>query len=176
MERSNKTQVNRNELDVIEAFKFIGVLRLAAMYPAMRFIFKLVEIVLRHNDSRGMTRSEIISTSRILLIAGSETTSSAVAAATYYLLRNPAMLLRAQTEIRRAFGKTEDITLRAVSSPGLLPYLEAVIKESLRCYPPIPATLPRKVGAVGAIIDAHFIPKDVSRFLPYAMIVAFGKG
>ncbi|KAL8811334.1 MAG: hypothetical protein Q9223_007554, partial [Gallowayella weberi] len=109
-----------------------------------------------------MTRSEIISTSRILLIAGSETTSTAVTAATYYLLQNPEMLLRAQTEVRLAFQKAEDITLRAVSTPGLLPYLEAVIKESLRCHPPIASTLPRKVGAAGAIIDAHFIPQNIS--------------
>lgn len=108
-----------------------------------------------------MTRSEIISTSRTLLNAGSETTSSVLAAATNYLLQNPDMLRRVQSEVRAAFKAADGITLRALSTPGLLPYLEAVLQESLRCYPPVPATLPRKVGAAGAVIDGYYIPKDV---------------
>ncbi|KAL8649157.1 MAG: hypothetical protein Q9226_005693 [Calogaya cf. arnoldii] len=124
-----------------------------------------IDQVLRHNDERGMTRSEIISTSRTLLNAGSETTSSVLAAATYYLLQNPEMLHRVQSEVRAAFGTADNITLRAVSTPGLLPYLEAVIQEAVRCFPPIPATLPRIVGPAGAVIDGYYVPKDVSTVL-----------
>ena len=109
-----------------------------------------------------MTREEIISTSRTLLNAGSETTSSVLAAATYYLLQNPEMLHRAQSEVRAAFRTADSITLRSVSTPGLLPYLEAVIQEALRCFPPIPATLPRIVGLAGAVIDGYYVPKDVT--------------
>lgn len=108
-----------------------------------------------------MTRSEIISTSRTLINAGSDTTSSVLAAATYYLLQNPDMLRRVQSEVRAAFKAADGITLRAVSTSGLLPYLEAVLQESMRYYPPLPATLPRKVGAAGAVIDGYYIPKDV---------------
>ncbi|KAI4284439.1 MAG: hypothetical protein L6R38_001398 [Xanthoria sp. 2 TBL-2021] len=109
-----------------------------------------------------MTRSEIISTSRTLINAGSDTTSSVLAAATYYLLQNPDMLRRVQSEVRAAFKAADGITLRAVSTSGLLPYLEAVLQESMRYYPPLPATLPRKVGAAGAVIDGYYIPKDIS--------------
>lgn len=39
-----------------------------------------------------------------------------------------------------------------------LPYLEAVVKESLRCFPPIPMSQPRYVPDGGRIIDGYFIP------------------
>lgn len=39
-----------------------------------------------------------------------------------------------------------------------LPYLEAVIKEGLRCFPPIPMSLPRVVPAGGRVIDGYLIP------------------
>lgn len=39
-----------------------------------------------------------------------------------------------------------------------LPYLEAVIKEGLRCFPPIPMSQPRYVPSTGRIIDGYFIP------------------
>lgn len=39
-----------------------------------------------------------------------------------------------------------------------LPYLEAVIKEGLRCFPPIPMSQPRYVPDTGRIINGYFIP------------------
>ncbi|CAL8577374.1 hypothetical protein XPA_003205 [Xanthoria parietina] len=184
--------------DAIEAIKFLGVLRIAALYPAMHLALRLLEVimpsltakrvayieltkatvekrldaktdrkdimtyVLRHNDDRGMSRAEIIDNSRTMLNAGSETTSSTLAGTTYYLLQNPDMLRRVQLEVRAAFKSADDITLRAVSTPDLLPYLDAILQESLRCFPPLPATLPRIVGNAGAVIDGYYVPKDTS--------------
>ncbi|KAG0650294.1 Cytochrome P450 monooxygenase [Hyphodiscus hymeniophilus] len=42
-----------------------------------------------------------------------------------------------------------------------LPYLEAVIKEGLRCFPPIPMSQPRYVPKDGRIIDGCSIPAGV---------------
>jgi cytochrome P450 len=44
------------------------------------------------------------------------------------------------------------------SSLDSLVYLDAVIKEALRCSPPIPMSLPRYVPAGGRSIDGYFIP------------------
>lgn len=109
-----------------------------------------------------MTRDEIIGTSRVMLIAGSETTATLLGGATYHLLRNPSMLRRAQSEVRGTFRNADDITLRAVSTPGLLAYLEAVLQESLRYRPPVPCTVPRKVGPSGAVVEGKFVPANVS--------------
>ncbi|MCJ1462457.1 hypothetical protein MMC07_001059 [Pseudocyphellaria aurata] len=118
--------------------------------------------ILRYNDERGMTREEILVTSRILLTAGSETTASLLTGATYFLLQNPEMLRRLQSEVREAFKTADEITLRSVSTTGRLPYLEAVLQESLRCYPPVPAVLPRITGPEGALIDGAWVPGNIS--------------
>ncbi|KAL8914332.1 MAG: hypothetical protein Q9171_001052 [Xanthocarpia ochracea] len=146
-------------------FDIIGDLTLGEPFGALEtgeyhsFIKNIM--VLQHNDERGMTRDEIIGTSRVMLIAGSETTATLLGGATYHLLQNPSVIRRAQLEIRGTFRNADDITLRAVSTPGLLPYLEAVLQESLRCHPPVPATLPRKVGSSGAVVGGKFVPANV---------------
>ncbi|CRK12162.1 hypothetical protein BN1708_010358 [Verticillium longisporum] len=39
-----------------------------------------------------------------------------------------------------------------------LPYLDAVIQEGLRCFPPIPMSLPRRVPQGGKVVDGFFVP------------------
>lgn len=50
-------------------------------------------------------------------------------------------------EIREAFSADTDITSQALQR---LPYLEAVLKEALRIYPPFPITFSR----VGSLLAA----------------------
>ncbi len=124
-----------------------------------------VDKILKHYDERGMGRRAMVGNSRVLLTAGSETTATLLSGATYYLLQNPDFLHRVQSELRTAFGKEEEITLRSVSTPSLLPHLEATIHESFRCYPSIPATLPRRTGPDGAVVDGRFVPGNVRSLL-----------
>lgn len=43
-----------------------------------------------------------------------------------------------------------------------LKYMNAVIEESLRIYPPFVTSLSRLVPQGGAAVDGHFLPEDVS--------------
>ena len=108
-----------------------------------------------------MSRQEIIATFDILSVAGSETVATCLSGATYHLLKSPLRLARLQAEVRNAFQSPDDITFRTVGSPGRLPYMEAVLTESLRIYPPLPQSLPRVTGPEGEIIDGRFVPPHV---------------
>ena len=61
-------------------------------------------------------------------------------------------------EIRSTFTSDRDIQARECAK---LEYLNAVVKESLRLYPPVVTTLPRITPAGGCIIDGHFVPGNV---------------
>jgi cytochrome P450 len=114
--------------------------------------------VLRHNDEKGMSREEIQATFNILMIAGSETTATLLSGCTYLLQKNPHVLQKLQAEIRDAFSTDEDITMISV---GQLSYLDAVIEESLRIYPPVPVALTRLTPPEGAAICGYWIPGNV---------------
>lgn len=114
--------------------------------------------ILRHNDERGMTRQEIEANAGVLILAGSETTATLLSGCTYYLLKHPETYNKLVHEIRGAFQKKEDITFLTVAR---LPYLHAVLEESLRLYPPVPGYLPRKVPMGGASIDGQYVPGGV---------------
>lgn len=115
--------------------------------------------ILRHNDEKGMTKPEIEATVATLILAGSETTATLLCGCTFYLLKNPAVYRRLVDEIRSAFKDEKDIDLASLTK---LPYLHAVLEESLRIYPPVPAMIPRRVPDSGAIIDNQFVPGGVS--------------
>ncbi|KGN49696.2 geraniol 8-hydroxylase-like [Cucumis sativus] len=91
----------------------------------------------------------------VLFIAGTDTVSSVFQWAMAELLRNPQKLSKAQQEIRSVIGKGNPIKESDISR---LPYLQAVIKETLRYHSP-PFLLPRK-ALQDVEISSFTIPKD----------------
>jgi hypothetical protein len=127
--------------------------------------------VLRHNDEKGMSRDEIQATFNLLMIAGSETTATLLAGCTYLLQKHPRVLQLLQAEIRDTFSNDKEITILSVSH---LAYLNAVIEESLRLYPPVPIALNRMTPPEGAMICGHWVPGNVcllQMHLIYVLIV-----
>ena len=119
--------------------------------------------VLKHDGKdTGMSREEIVSTSTILILGGSETTATLLTATTYYLLKNPKVMSRLLQEIRGTFQKEEDINFASVSH---LKYLMAVLEEAMRMLPPAPLGSPRIVPGKGQTIAGHWVPGGVSRSL-----------
>ncbi|KAF7595373.1 hypothetical protein BBP40_006366 [Aspergillus hancockii] len=120
--------------------------------------------ILKHNNERGMTLSEIQANAGLLIIAGSETTATLLSGCTFYLLTHPTTYKNLTREIRGAFEKEEDITFSSVTK---LQYLHAVLEESLRLYPPVAAILPRSVPKGGAVISGQFVPGGASVSMAY---------
>ena len=114
--------------------------------------------VLRHNDEKGMSREEIQATFNVLMIAGSETTATLLAGCTYLLQKHPRVLQKLHAEIRDKFLDDKEITMLSVSH---LTYLDAVIGESFRLYPPVPVALGRMTPPEGASICGHWVPGNV---------------
>jgi cytochrome P450 len=74
--------------------------------------------------------------------------------ALWHLSTNPAVLQRLRNEID-ALDLEESITYKETQK---LPYLKAVVRESLRMYPSVPAPLYRIVPAGGITVDGQLIP------------------
>nr|CAD1829392.1 unnamed protein product [Ananas comosus var. bracteatus] len=79
-----------------------------------------------------------------LFVAGSETSSNTVEWAMAELLRSPRSMAAAREELARVIGPRREVEESDVAQ---LPYLQAVVKESLRLHPPGPFLLPRRAVA-----------------------------
>ena len=123
----------------------------------------LVAYALRHRDDEkgGMTDEEIHQNMAFFIGAGSETTGLLVTGAIWYLLTNPHCLEQANEEVRERFKRVEDIKLKAITAD--LKYLQAVIDETFRIYPPALSSQPRTVPKGGDTVCGHWLPEGVSR-------------
>jgi cytochrome P450 len=88
-----------------------------------------------------------------MLIAGHDTSTAALSWTLYLLGAHPAVMARACDEVRRVIGSERPPTYTDLSQ---LVYLEQVINESLRLYPPI--HLGSRVAAVDLSFNGYHIP------------------
>jgi cytochrome P450 len=116
----------------------------------------LMSYILNNNDDKnGLSVNEIQADAYVMIIGGSETTATLLSGAIFYLCQNPEAMEKLVAEVRSSFNTESHIDFNGVSK---LPYLLAVLQESLRMYPPVPGNMPREVPSEGAIIDGRFVP------------------
>ncbi|KAK1992779.1 cytochrome P450 [Colletotrichum falcatum] len=101
-----------------------------------------------------LSEDEVEALSSVLVLAGSETTATAIAGFAYFMERCPDKSRALRDEVRTAFADEADIN---ITNTGRLEYLNAVIEETMRMYPPA-ATLPPRVSP-GAEIEGHWLPR-----------------
>ncbi|CAF2113343.1 unnamed protein product, partial [Brassica napus] len=92
-----------------------------------------------------------------LILAGTDTSSSTVEWAMAELLRNPKMMVKAQEEIRQVIRRNDAVRELDIFE---LPYLQAVVKETLRLHPPSPFLIPRTSESDDVRIFEFIIPKN----------------
>ncbi|EXC33898.1 Cytochrome P450 76A2 [Morus notabilis] len=96
-----------------------------------------------------------------IFLAGSETTSSTIEWALTELIRSPKAMNKAKTELTQVVGPNGKVEESDIEK---LPYLQAVIKETLRLHPPIPFLVPRRAKNDTNFMG-YFIPKNTQVFV-----------
>ncbi|KAL0456879.1 UNVERIFIED_CONTAM: cytochrome [Sesamum latifolium] len=92
-----------------------------------------------------------------ILIAGTDTTAAAITWAMTALIKNPQVLNKVQQEIRSVVGNKGSVPEYDIQK---LPYFKAVVKETLRLYPPAPLSLPR-LTIKSSVIDGYDIEPNI---------------
>ncbi|KAL3725088.1 hypothetical protein ACJRO7_030148 [Eucalyptus globulus] len=96
-----------------------------------------------------------------IIVAGSDTTSLNLTWVLSLLLNHKHVLKRAQEEIDLKVGKDRWVQ---DSDIGSLLYLQAIVKETLRLYPPGPLSIPHE-ARVDCIVRGYLIPKGTRVFV-----------
>ncbi|KAM0850687.1 hypothetical protein ACQ4PT_052909 [Festuca glaucescens] len=91
-----------------------------------------------------------------LFIAGTETNSLSVEWTMAELLRHPAAMSKVRAELQEVLGSKQ---YPDESDIGRLPYLRAVLMESMRLHPPSPLLMPHEAMAEGAEVGGFAVPK-----------------
>jgi cytochrome P450 len=109
--------------------------------------------------AHGLTREEAEGETLVQIIAGSDTTATAMRMTMLFLMTNPACYGSLVHEVRQAAAENR------ISSPitdvqaKTLPYLQAVIKEGLRAWPPVTGLMSVTVPRGGDVIHGMRIPE-----------------
>jgi cytochrome P450 len=127
-----------------------------SMYPDHRGLSPFLTNVF---PSQRLSDLELRDNATLLVTAGSETTATALAATTYYLGTHPDVLTKLEAEVRSAFRSDQEINVSNVQN---LPYMLAVLKETMRIHPPVPISLSRVTPPGGSEIAGTHVAGGVS--------------
>ncbi|KAJ0444411.1 putative geraniol 8-hydroxylase [Helianthus annuus] len=92
-----------------------------------------------------------------LFLAGTDTTSNTLEWAMAELIHNPEKMLKARAEIKKVIGNDERTFEE--SDISRVPYLRAIIKETLRLHHPVTFLVPHK-AITDVEIKGYMVPKD----------------
>ncbi|TBU44047.1 cytochrome P450 [Dichomitus squalens] len=109
---------------------------------------------LRTADARNPQRPALLSASECMdhLAAGIDTTGDGLCFLMHHLSRPTPASRRVQEKLR------EELVQHPGKSLDDLPYLDAVVKEGLRVFSPIPMSFPRVVPSGGRVVDGVPLP------------------
>ncbi|EZF33938.1 hypothetical protein H109_05523 [Trichophyton interdigitale MR816] len=110
---------------------------------------------MKHGLSPSEAETELI----ISLVAGSDTTATAIRATLLAVASNPRVYARLTKEIDEAEATGKISSPIRDQEARRLPYLQACIKEGLRCFPPVAQLRERMVPAGGDTYNGQHIPE-----------------
>lgn len=110
---------------------------------------------LRH----GLTQEEAEGEALVNIIAGSDTTATAIRTTMLYLMSSPQVYRKLAHEVRTSDAAGQLSSPITDAEARTLPYLQAVIKEGLRVFPPVTGLMPTVVPPGGDIIHGVHVPE-----------------
>jgi cytochrome P450 len=123
----------------------------------------MFNLLLQNKGEDALTQEEYEGNTITLLFAGADTTATVMIFGSYLLCKNPAVMERAQDEVRSRFRDSSEINALNVNE---LKYMLAVLSEIMRLYPPGPSGLSRVIGnEAGQMVAGHHVPHRVSTCL-----------
>ncbi|KAL1334507.1 cytochrome P450 71D8-like [Arachis ipaensis] len=129
----------------------------------------LVEVLLRvlHNGTLStLTKNNVKAVIWDIFAGGTDTSGVVIEWVMSELMRSPRAMKRAQAEIRQALKEKQTIREEDVTK---LPYLKAVISETMRLHPPVPLLLPRQSREECTIHGYHIPIKTKVMVNAYAL-------
>ncbi len=103
-------------------------------------------------DNDNLTFKELLCDAAAFIVGGSDTTANTLTYLVWSVSRHPGVKAKLMKELN---SLADDYTDQQVQK---LPYLNQVIKETLRLYPAVPAGLPRVVPPSGASLGGYWVP------------------
>ncbi|KXS94371.1 hypothetical protein AC578_2517 [Pseudocercospora eumusae] len=114
-------------------------------------------------EPTGLTQAELLTEVNLLMSAGTDTSTAALENTVFFLCKHPKIQDRLRKELDDAMEEPGIPSWRTVSN---IPYLRAVIDESLRLRAASRIGLPRIVPPGGRVIAGQYIPGDVTVSVP----------
>lgn len=107
----------------------------------------------------GLSREEAEGEALVNVIAGSDTTATAIRTTMLYLMSSPQAYRKLAHEIRTAAANGQISSPITDEEARTLPYLQAVIKEGMRVFPPVTGLMPTVVPPGGDVIRGIPVPE-----------------
>ncbi|KAL5222566.1 hypothetical protein ABZP36_027279 [Zizania latifolia] len=114
-----------------------------------------VDDLLSRQQEYNLTRQNVNAILMDMFAAGSDTSYIVLEFALAELMRKPHLMAKLQAEVRNSTDQM--VTEEHLNS---MPFLKAVVKETLRLHPPVPLLLPRVSMARCNNVNGYTIPAD----------------
>ncbi|KAK2000208.1 cytochrome P450 [Colletotrichum falcatum] len=115
-----------------------------------------IQSMMMKDNAMSMSKPEIQETADTLIIGGAETTATVLSGATFFLTTHPEAMAKLVKEVRSSFKSEEEIDLLSVQK---LPYILAVLEETMRLYPVLPTAITRNIKPGGDYICGRYVPE-----------------
>ncbi|XP_015900336.3 geraniol 8-hydroxylase [Ziziphus jujuba] len=115
----------------------------------------------QEHGSRELSRSDIKTLLTDLFLGGTDTSSTTVEWAMTELLKNPKMMQKLKQELAETIGQGQSMEEKYISK---LPYLQAVLKETMRLHPAAPLLLPHQ-AQMDVEVCGYNIPEGTQVFV-----------